>query len=95
VRVFPPFDDFKTPSVPRDIDTYREYRRLSIEFIEARNRRIQQQPPGPGGVEAEIADIPDQADSAESAGERGSVMCCPAWATQSRAASLLAKGTRG
>jgi len=51
VRVFPPFDDFKTPSVPRDIDTYREYRRLSIEFIEARNRRIRQQPPGRGGVE--------------------------------------------
>jgi hypothetical protein len=51
VRVFPAFDDFKTPSVPRDIDTYPEYRRLSIEFIEARNRRIQQQPPGCGGVE--------------------------------------------
>jgi hypothetical protein len=51
VRVFPAFDDFKTSSVPRDIDTYREYRRLSIEFIEARNRRIQQQPPGRGAIE--------------------------------------------
>jgi len=35
-----PFDDFNTPSVPRDGDTYKEYRRLSIEFIKARNRRI-------------------------------------------------------
>lgn len=36
-----PFDDFKTPSVPKDFDTYAEYRRRSIEFIEARNRRIE------------------------------------------------------
>jgi uncharacterized protein DUF6994 len=40
VTFFMPFDDFNTPSVPKDGDTYREYRRLSIEFIEARNRRI-------------------------------------------------------
>jgi hypothetical protein len=40
VRFFMPFDDFNTPSVPRDSDTYKEYRRLSIEFIETRNRRI-------------------------------------------------------
>jgi hypothetical protein len=40
VRFFMPFDDFKTPSVPADDETYREYRRRSIEFIEARNRRI-------------------------------------------------------
>lgn len=40
VRFFMPFDDFNTPSVPRDGDTYKEYRRLSIEFIEARNLRI-------------------------------------------------------
>jgi hypothetical protein len=40
VRFFMPFDDFNIPSVPRDGDTYKEYRRLSIEFIEARNRRI-------------------------------------------------------
>jgi hypothetical protein len=51
VKVFPPFDDFKAPSVPKDIDTYREYRRLSIEFIEARNRRIWQQSLVRGGVE--------------------------------------------
>jgi hypothetical protein len=40
VRFFMPFDNFNTPSVPRDGDTYKEYRRLSIEFIEARNHRI-------------------------------------------------------
>jgi hypothetical protein len=37
VRFFMPFDDFNTPSVPRNGDTYKEYRRLSIEFTEARN----------------------------------------------------------
>lgn len=40
LKFFMPFDDFTTPSVPRDVDIYRDYRRLSIEFIEARNRRI-------------------------------------------------------
>jgi hypothetical protein len=40
VKFFMPFEDFNTPSVPKDADTYGEYRRLSIEFIEARNRRI-------------------------------------------------------
>jgi hypothetical protein len=39
-RFFMPFADFTTSSVPKDGETYREYRRLSIEFIEARNRRI-------------------------------------------------------
>ena len=37
-----PFDDFKTPSAPKDLDTYREYRRRTIAFIAARNRRIDQ-----------------------------------------------------
>jgi hypothetical protein len=40
VRFFMPFDDFNPPAKPRDAETYREFRRLSIEFIEARNRRI-------------------------------------------------------
>jgi len=40
VRFFMPFDDFNAPAMPRDAETYREFRRLSIEFIEARNRRI-------------------------------------------------------
>jgi hypothetical protein len=42
VRFFMPFDDFRPPPVPKDVDTYREYRRRSIEFIEARNHRIKQ-----------------------------------------------------
>jgi len=41
INQFPPFDDFKTPAVPRDLDTYREYRRRTIGFVEARNRRIE------------------------------------------------------
>ena len=41
VRFLMPFDDFKPPAIPQDFDTYREYRRRSIEFIEARNRRIE------------------------------------------------------
>jgi hypothetical protein len=40
VTFFMPFDDFRTAPVPEDLATYREYRRRSIEFIEARNRRI-------------------------------------------------------
>jgi hypothetical protein len=40
VRFFMPFDDFNTPAVPQDGDTYKEYRRLSIEFIGARNNRV-------------------------------------------------------
>jgi hypothetical protein len=42
VRFFMPFDDFQPPSVPNDVGTYEEYRRRSIEFIEARNQRIGQ-----------------------------------------------------
>jgi hypothetical protein len=40
IKFFMPFDNFETSSVPRELDIYKEYRRLSIEFIEARNRRI-------------------------------------------------------
>jgi hypothetical protein len=40
VRFFMPSDDFKGPAVPTDHETYIEYRRRSIEFIKARNRRI-------------------------------------------------------
>ncbi len=42
VKSFMPFDDLHTSAVPQDLDTYIEYRRRSIEFIEARNRRIEQ-----------------------------------------------------
>jgi hypothetical protein len=41
VRFFMPFDEFRTASVPEEDATYREYRRRSIGFIEARNRRIE------------------------------------------------------
>ena len=40
VKFFMPFDDFKTPSVPKTVEEYVEFRRRSIAFIEARNRRI-------------------------------------------------------
>jgi hypothetical protein len=40
VKFFMDFKNFTTPAVPRDIETYKEYRRLSMEFVDARNRRI-------------------------------------------------------
>ncbi len=40
VRFFTAFDDFTTPAVPRDLPEYLEFRRRSIEFVEARNRRM-------------------------------------------------------
>jgi hypothetical protein len=42
VKFFLPFDDFRPPSAPKDVVTYEEYRRHSIEFIEARNQRIEE-----------------------------------------------------
>jgi hypothetical protein len=44
VRFFMPFDNFGPPgsAVPKDLDTYREFRRRSTEFINARNHRIEQ-----------------------------------------------------
>lgn len=42
VKFFMPFDDFRPPSVPGDVNTYKEYRRRSIDFIEARNHRIKE-----------------------------------------------------
>ena len=41
VRFFAPFDDFRTSPVPHSVAEYRDYARLSITFIGARNRRIQ------------------------------------------------------
>ena len=35
-----PFEDFSSPAVPRDVATYMEFRRRSMLFVEARNRRI-------------------------------------------------------
>jgi hypothetical protein len=42
VKFFVRFDGFGTSPLPKNVDTYREYRRRSIEFAEARNRRIHQ-----------------------------------------------------
>jgi hypothetical protein len=42
VKFFMPFDDFRPPSVPKDVGTFEEYRRRSIEFIRARNHVIEQ-----------------------------------------------------
>jgi len=41
VNFFMPFDDFNSPSTPKDRDAYEEYRRRSIGFVEVRNRRIE------------------------------------------------------
>lgn len=43
VRFFMPFADFTTAAVPKTVETYQEYLRLTIEFLQARNRRIAQQ----------------------------------------------------
>jgi hypothetical protein len=40
IRFFMPFDDFNKPHVPRDIATYREYRRRGMEFVWERSARI-------------------------------------------------------
>lgn len=40
VRFFLLFDDFSTPALPPTVAAYRGYRDLSVEFIQARNRRI-------------------------------------------------------
>jgi hypothetical protein len=42
VKFFMPFDDFRPPAVPKSVATYKDYRRRSIEFIEARNYRIKE-----------------------------------------------------
>jgi hypothetical protein len=42
VKTFLPFDDFKTPPHPLTSEMYLAYRRRNIEFLEARNRRIQE-----------------------------------------------------
>ncbi|MFV2198820.1 DUF6994 family protein [Nocardiopsis sp. LOL_012] len=41
VRFAMPFDDFAMPSVPQDLATYRRYMETSMEFIHARNARIE------------------------------------------------------
>lgn len=40
IRWFMPFAEFAKPAFPQTLEAYKEYRRLSVEFVEARNRRI-------------------------------------------------------
>lgn len=40
VRMLLPFDDFKTPALPADLEAYRAYRAASLELFRARRDRI-------------------------------------------------------
>lgn len=40
VKFFTPFEDFASSGVPRDIAAYASFRRASMTFVEARNKRI-------------------------------------------------------
>lgn len=40
VKFFLPFDEFQTVALPSDVDAYRQFRQRSVEFVTARNRRI-------------------------------------------------------
>jgi len=42
VKLFMPFDDFRSSPLPEDVGTYKEYRRRSIAFTQARNHRIEE-----------------------------------------------------
>lgn len=44
IRFFHPFDNFRTPAVPKTPDEYLEYLQRSRDFIRARNKRIDAQP---------------------------------------------------
>ncbi len=40
VKFFAPFENFTTRAVPSSLEAYRAYRKLAMEFLEARNSRI-------------------------------------------------------
>ena len=40
VRFFIPFREFNAPAIPQTVDSYKEYRANSLEFVHARNDRI-------------------------------------------------------
>lgn len=42
VKISQPFDDFESQPIPKNIDEYIEYMENTIEFVKARNRRIDQ-----------------------------------------------------
>ena len=45
VKISQPFENFRGPPVPRDVNEYRAYRDDAVAFIHARNRRIQSTAP--------------------------------------------------
>ena len=62
VKFFLPFDDFSSPSVPRDVATYQEYRHRSIEFVQARNRRIEHLPIAQAQQESPVPQLVESSD---------------------------------
>lgn len=42
VKFFMPFENFQTAAVPKDVDVYQSYRALSLDFVRARNCRIEE-----------------------------------------------------
>lgn len=40
INFFMPFDDFKTPAIPKSLATYMSYKNCVIKYIHARNQRI-------------------------------------------------------
>ncbi|MEI8374990.1 MAG: hypothetical protein WCJ35_19370 [Planctomycetota bacterium] len=40
IKFFMPFDDFKSPVVPKTLDEYLSYKYLTIKFVNKRNQRI-------------------------------------------------------
>lgn len=40
VKMFAPFQDFRTPAIPKDVDAYRAYKSSACQFIHKRNQRI-------------------------------------------------------
>lgn len=41
MRFFTDWDDFDSPALPRDLETYLTYRERTLAFVEGRNARIQ------------------------------------------------------
>lgn len=75
VKYFVPVDDFTTPATRKGVDTYREYRRPTMQLLRARNRRIGEwalitQPT----LEHQAPRLPSQSMTAP----RGSPRLCPA-----------------
>jgi hypothetical protein len=50
VRLFLPFDDFRTPPLPASVEAYRDYRENATSFVKARNRRMAESVAGRVGI---------------------------------------------